>query len=73
MTNVGMVMKRSLLTAFRAFAFAIGAFILLALGDIRVRSSVDVALFILGLAAFWALIEIVFLNFKSKRGVTKRR
>lgn len=66
-------MKRSLLTAFRAFAFAIGAFILLALGDIQVRSSVDVALFVLGLAAFWVLIEKVFLNLKAKRGLTKPR
>jgi len=60
-------MKRQFLTAFRAFAFAIGGFILLALGGIRVRSAADVALFILGLAAFWVLIEIVFLNFKAKR------
>jgi hypothetical protein len=60
-------MKRQLLTAFRAFAFAIGCFILLALGDIRVRSAGDVALFILGLAAFWVLIEKVFLSFKAKR------
>jgi hypothetical protein len=60
-------MKRQLLTAFRAFAFAIGCFILLALGDIRVRSSGDVALFVLGLAAFWVLIEKVFINMKAKR------
>ena len=59
-------MKRQLLTAFRAFAFAIGCFILLALGDIRVQSARDVALFILGLAAFWILIEKVFLNLKRK-------
>jgi hypothetical protein len=60
-------MKRQFLTAFRAFAFAVGCFILLALGGIRVRSAADVALFILGLAVFWVLIEKVFLNFKAKR------
>ncbi len=60
-------MKRQLLTAFRAFAFAIGCFVLLALGDIRVRSAGDVTLFILGLAGFWVLIEKVFLNLKAKR------
>ncbi len=60
-------MKRQLLTAFRAFAFAIGCFILLALGDIRIRSAADVAFFVLGFAAFWVLIEKVFLNLKAKR------
>jgi hypothetical protein len=65
------VVKRQLLTAFRAFAFAIGCFILLALGGIKVRSAGDVALFVLGLAAFWVLIEKVFLNIMAKR--TPRR
>jgi hypothetical protein len=65
------VVKRQLLTAFRAFAFAIGCFILLALGGIKVRSAGDVALFVLGLAAFWVLIEKVFLNIRAKR--TPRR
>ncbi len=60
-------MKGSLLTGFRALAFALGAFTLLALGGIRVKSSTDVALFVLGLAAFWALIERVFLNLQKKR------
>ena len=60
-------MKRQLLTAFRAFSFAIGCFILLALGGITVRSAADVAIFVLGLAAFWVLIEKVFLNLKAKR------
>ncbi|MSO73348.1 MAG: hypothetical protein EXQ84_07060 [Rhodospirillaceae bacterium] len=55
-------MKGSLLTGFRALAFA-----LLALGGIRVKTSADVALFVLGLAAFWALIERVFLNIHKKR------
>lgn len=60
-------MKGQLLTAFRAFMFSIGCFILMALGGIRVRSTWDVALFVLGLAAFWVLIEKVFLNFRAKR------
>ncbi len=64
-------MKGSLLTGFRAVAFGIGAFILMALGGIRVKSSVDVAMFILGLAAFWFLIEKVFLNLRSKKRPSK--
>jgi len=59
-------MKRSLLTGFRALAFALGAFVLLAIGGIKIQSSMDVALFVLGLAAFWFLIERVFLNAKKK-------
>lgn len=66
-----MVVKGQLLTAFRAFAFAIGCFILMALGGIRVRSAGDVALFVLGLAAFWVLIEKVFINFRAKRSPKK--
>ena len=60
-------MKRSLLTGFRAMAFALGAFVLMAVGGIKVRSSLDVTLFVLGLAAFWVVIEIVFLNMKKKQ------
>lgn len=60
-------MKGSLLTGFRALAFALGAFTLLALGGIRVKTSADVALFVLGLAAFWALIKRVLLNIHKKR------
>ncbi len=60
-------MKGSLLTGFRAVAFAIGAFILMALGGIRVKSSIDVAAFILGLAVFWFLVEKIFLNLRSKK------
>ncbi len=60
-------MKRSLLTVFRTVAFAIGSFILLAIGGIKVRSSVDVALFILGLAAFWVVFERVLLMLKTKQ------
>lgn len=59
-------MKRQLLTAFRAFAFAIGCFVLLALGNTHIASARDVALFILGLAAFWVLIEKVVMNLKAK-------
>jgi hypothetical protein len=69
--TMGVVMKGQLLTAFRAFAFAIGCFILMALGGIRVQAASDVALFVLGLAAFWVLIEKVFLNFKAKRAPKK--
>ena len=54
-------MKRSLLTGFRALAFALSIFLLLALGGmlgrIRVHSATDVAAFVLGLAAFWIVIE----------------
>ncbi len=60
-------MKRSLLIGFRALVFAVGAFVLLTFGNIKIRSSFDVALFILGLAAFWILIERVFLNLKAKQ------
>jgi len=59
-------MKRSLLTGFRALAFALGAFVLLAISGIKIQSSVDVALFVLGLAAFWFVIERVFMNVKQK-------
>ena len=64
-------MKGSLLTGLRAVAFAIGAFILMALGGIRVHSSIDVAGFILGLAVFWFLIEKFFLNLRSKKRPSK--
>ena len=60
-------MKGSLLTGFRAVAFAIGAFILMALGGIRVKSALDVAGFILGLAVFWFLVEKIFLNLRAKK------
>lgn len=60
-------MKGALLTGFRAVAFAIGAFILMALGGIKVKSSIDVAGFILGLAVFWFLIEKIFLNLRAKK------
>jgi hypothetical protein len=58
--------KRSLLTGFRALAFALGAFVLLAISGIKIQSSTDVALFVLGLAAFWVVIERVFMNAKQK-------
>ncbi len=60
-------MKGSLLAGFRAMAFAIGAFILLALGGIKVRPPLDVTLFVLGLAIFWFLIEKMFLNLRTKK------
>jgi hypothetical protein len=60
-------MKSSLLTGFRALAFALSAFALLAISGIKIQSSRDVALFVVGLAALWVLIERVFLNIKVKR------
>ena len=59
-------MKGSLLTGFRALAFALGAFVLLAISGIEIKSSRDVALFVIGLAGFWVVIERVFLNAKQK-------
>ena len=64
-------MKRSLLTGFRALAFALGAFVLLALGGIKVHSSMDVAGFVLGLAGFWIVVEKVFLGLRQTK-VTSR-
>ena len=60
-------MKGSLLTGFRALAFALGAFVLFAISGIKVHSSVDVALFVVGLTAFWVVIERVFRNWKQKQ------
>ena len=55
-----------MLTALRAFAFAIGCFILMALGGI-INTARDVTLFVLGMMAFWVLIEKVFLSLKAKK------
>jgi hypothetical protein len=63
-------MKGSLLTGFRALAFALGAFVLLAVGGIKIRSSMDVFLFVIGLTAFWIVIERVFMNLKQKQNKT---
>jgi hypothetical protein len=60
-------MKRSLLTAFRAIAFALGAFLLLAVGGIKIRSSLDVAGFVVGLAVFWVVIEQVFFSLRKRK------
>ena len=69
--NRGWEMKRSLLTGFRAMAFALGAFALLAItGNIKIHRTLDVTMFVLGLAAFWVLIERVFLNVKQKQRKT---
>lgn len=65
----GCCMKSSLLIGFRAIAFALGAFILLAIGGIRVQSSMDVFLFVVGLVVFWVVIETVFMNMKKKKTV----
>jgi len=60
-------MKRSLLTGFRALAFSVGAFALLAVtGTIEIRQSLDVAMFVIGLTVFWVVIESLFLNMKKK-------
>jgi hypothetical protein len=59
-------MKRQFLLAFRAFAFAIGCFALLAVGGMKVVAARDVFLFVLGLAGFWVLIEKVLVNLKAK-------
>lgn len=64
-------MKGSLLTGFRALAFALGVFVLLALSDIQIPTARDVTLFVLGLAVFWVLIEKVFLNIRAKRPAKK--
>jgi hypothetical protein len=61
-------MKKSLLIGFRALVFALGAFALLAISGIEVRSSLDVAGFVLGLAGFWFLIEKVFMKRRRRRG-----
>ncbi len=60
-------MKRSLLTGFRALAFALSVFALLAISGIKIQSSRDVALFVVGLAALWVLIERVLLSLKQKK------
>lgn len=60
-------MKSSLLTGFRAISFAVGAFILLAIGGIRVQSSMDVFMFVIGLVVFWIVIETIFMNMKKKK------
>jgi hypothetical protein len=65
--SFGHIMKRSLLTAFRAIAFAVGAFILLAVGGIKVHSSLDVAEFVIGLAVFWVVIEKIFLSLRKSK------
>ena len=64
-------MKRSLLTGFRALAFALSIFLLLALGGMlgkmKVHSATDVAGFVLGLAAFWVVIERLFAKMKMRQ------
>ena len=60
-------MKASLLTGFRALAFALGAFVLLAISGIEIKSSRDVFFFVIGLVAFWVVIESVFLRAKKQK------
>jgi hypothetical protein len=64
-------MKRSLLTGFRALAFALSIFLLLTLGGMlgamKVRSATDVTVFVLGLAVFWVVIERMVLTMVQRR------
>ncbi len=60
-------MKGSLLTGFRALAFAVGAFVLLAITGIKIHNSRDVFFFVIGLTVFWIVIERVFLSLKQKQ------
>lgn len=63
-------MKSSFLAGFRAVAFALGVFLLLMVtGKLEIKSSRDVALFVLGLVAFWVVIEKVFLNLRKPKPV----
>lgn len=63
-------MKSSFLAGFRAVAFALGVFVLLMVtGKLEIKSSRDVALFVLGLMAFWVVIEKVFLNLRKQKPV----
>lgn len=63
-------MKSSFLAGFRAVAFALGVFLLLMVtGKLEIKSSRDVALFVLGLMAFWVVIEKVFLNLRKQKPV----
>ena len=68
-------MKRSLLTGFRALAFALSIFLLLALGGmlgrIRVHSATDVAAFVRGLAAFWIVIERLIAKVRRRPSSTQ--
>jgi hypothetical protein len=70
-------MKRSLLTGFRALAFALSIFLLLALGGMlgamKVRSATDVTLFVLGLAVFWIVIERMVRTIYQRRKPIPRR
>ena len=63
-------MKRSLLTGFRALAFALSIFLLLTLGGMlgvtKIHSATDVTLFVLGLAAFWVVIERLFVKIRMR-------
>lgn len=65
--------KAFLLTAFRALVFGVCAFALISLGRIKVYSSMDVALFVLGAAFLWYLFEVVVLKhlMKTKKPVKR--
>ena len=65
-------MKRGLLTAFRAMVFAVCVFLLATVGGLKTSSGGGVAVFVLGIAAFWILIERILISV-VKRKQTKRR
>ncbi|TAK99032.1 MAG: hypothetical protein EPO08_17515 [Rhodospirillaceae bacterium] len=65
-------MKRRLLTAFRAMVFAVCVFLLATVGGLKIKSGGAVAVFILGIAVFWILIETVLMSM-AKRKKTKTR
>lgn len=65
--------KAFMLTMFRALVFGICAFALISLGKIKVYSSSDVALFILGAAFLWYLIEVVVLKQLWKKKQQQKR
>jgi hypothetical protein len=68
-------MKRSLLMGFRALAFALSIFLLVSLGGMlgkmKVHSPVDVALFVVGLAAFWVVIERLVIKMRRRAVPTR--
>ena len=64
-------MKQSLLTGFRALAFALGVFMLIVVGGVTIRSARDVTLFVIGLAAFWVLVEKLFLTLRVRRKASR--
>ena len=65
-------MKRGLLTAFRALVFAVCVFLLATVGGLKIKSGGAVAAFVLGIAAFWVLIETVMMSMMKKKKTKTR-